>query len=574
MILQALCEYYDRLASDPGVDIAPFGFSRQNVSFCITINEDGSLHAIDDMRHDSDGRLIPQAIIVCGNAKPSGSGINPCFLWDNSSYLLGFKVDDPKPERTIKAFHASVGAHVKHEQSIGDAGYSAVCRFLDSWDPTSVLDRVGMTEILSAFGVFRIRGADHFVHERPAISTWWSQSMEAETSGGSQCLITGRVKPVARLHEPKIKGVWGGQSSGAALASFNLDAFESYGKAQGDNAPVSEQAAFQYCTALNYLLRRESVQRIQVGDTATVFWTDRPDESVQFFKYVFDPPMEDGPFRDQIHGILARIAAGEESPELGDRETRFYILGLSPNAARLSVRFWMVETMGTIEHRLMQHFSDLAIGGWPAGRPLPALWQILSETARVSKDIPPLLGGAVFRSIISGAPYPQLLLSSLIRRIRADREIKAVRVGVIKAYVNRLKRFQQTSREEVSVSLDKTRSDPAYRLGRLFAELEKAQQDAIHGIDATIRDRYYSAASATPSVVFPRLIRLNQHHLGKLTPGSRIYRDKRIQEIVSAMTDFPSQLNLVDQGLFAIGYYHQKLDIYTSKDAAEPARED
>lgn len=573
MILPALNSLYERYVNDPAVDIAPYGFSRQKIAFCVTLNKDGSLHAIDDVRVQNGKKLVPLSLVVCGNAKPSGSGVNPCFLWDNAAYMLGYKADDSKPKRTRESFEAFRRRHLDAEAAINDAEFSAVCRFLEAWDPASAVEHEKLVEVGTGFGVFRIRAAKQYVHERPAVERWWktqivSEQDEEEASVG-QCLVTGETGPLARLHEPKIKGVWGGQSSGAAMISFNLDAFESYGKEQSFNSPVSKPAAFQYCTALNRLLDKDSTQRLQVGDTSTVLWTEKPTVIENEISKLFNPPpdAEDSAQNVRIRGILTQISQGIYPGYVqDDLPTPFYVLGLSPNAARISVRFCLVSTLREFLDNLGKHFADLQIARSEKDPQFIPLWRIPRETVRESKDIPPLLEGALMRSVLAGLPYPSMLLSSIIRRIRADREVRYVRAAVFKAILNRNHRLGINPLEkEIAMSLDPTRTEPAYHLGRLFAELEKTQEDALPGINATIKDRYFGSASATPASVFPRVIRLNQHHLGKLEGGSRTYHEKRIQEIVGNVDQFPSHLNMRDQGLFAIGYYHQRQDIFTKK---------
>ncbi|MCA9060382.1 MAG: type I-C CRISPR-associated protein Cas8c/Csd1, partial [Planctomycetaceae bacterium] len=279
MILQALNQFYERLEADPDVDIAPFGYSRQKISFCVVLNDDGTLHDIVPETDDSSGKPRPRSLIVPGGAKPSGAGINPCFLWDNSGYMLGFKPDDPKPERTLGAFDAFRRKHQELKDVIDDPQFAAVCQFLEAWKPEDAAQSAVLAETSTGFGVFRIRGQSGYVHQRIAIREWW----DAQQSGGEdqsavvgQCLLTGREAALARLHEPKIKGVAGAQSSGAALVSFNDKAYESFGREQGFNSPVSQAAAFQYCTALNFLLNPDRGRRIQIGDATTVYWTDAP----------------------------------------------------------------------------------------------------------------------------------------------------------------------------------------------------------------------------------------------------------------------------------------------------------
>ncbi|WP_373652302.1 type I-C CRISPR-associated protein Cas8c/Csd1 [Schlesneria sp. DSM 10557] len=574
MILQALNSYYERLAAEPDSDIAPAGFSRQKISYAVVLDPDGSLHGIEDLRTGDGKKKVAASLLVCGDSKPPGAGVNPCFLWDNPAYMLGYKPDDPKPERTRQAFEAFRQRHLELEQTIQDPQFSAVCRFLEKWDPAQSVEHPGLVEIGTGFGLFRIRGKSQFVHEVDSVRQWWRDQLQQATTSTEaelgQCLVTGRKAPIARLHDPKIKGVSGAQSSGAAIVSFNLDAFESYGKEQSRNAPVSETAAFQYCTALNSLLADRS-RRVQIGDATTVFWTEKPTPMENIFGLVLgNPPPEDEGLLNKLQNILHLIAQGKYPAELGDKETPFYILGLSPNAARISVRFWRVSSLGEIVANLQQHFVDLSLQHRESEPDFISPWQILRETVRDSKDIPPQLSGALMRSILSGQAYPQMLLAALIRRVRADRELRYLRVAPIKACLNRQFRLNSSPTQEIAMTLDPNREDVAYCLGRLFAELEKTQEDALPGINDTIKDRYFGSASATPAAVFPRLIRLSQHHLGKLEKGKRLFHEKRFQEIVGKLQKFPGHLNLQDQGLFAIGYYHQRQDFFIRKEKAEP----
>ena len=574
MILQALNSYYERLQADSNVDIAAFGFSRQKISFCVVLNDDGTLHEVIPENDGDAAKPRPKLLIVPGGAKPSGSGVNPCFLWDNTGYMLGFKPDDPKPERSLQTFEAFRQKHVDLKTAIDDPEFHAVCTFLAQWDPKTAAEHATLTETSTGFGVFRIRGQTHYVHEREAVQAWWQQQLhglDAADGVSGQCLLTGEISTLARLHEPKIKGVAGAQSAGASLVSFNESAYESYGCSQSYNAPVSEAAAFQYGTALNHLLRSESGRCIKIGDATTVFWTESPSPVEELFGFIADPgkaAAEDDVQKDALRTMLKRIASGENVADLGlgDDDTPFYVLGLSPNAARLSVRFWYVSTLKELVSAIRQHFVDLDIVRSDRDPEFPAVWQLLRETARESKDIPPLLSGAVMRAVLTGSTYPQMLFTAVIRRIRADREIRAVRAGILKAFLNRNSRLNISPlSKEISMALDPDRPEPAYQLGRLFAELEKTQEDALPGINDTIKDRYFSAASATPGSVFPIIVRTSQHHLKKLSVGTKKFHERAIQEICGRFDSFPSHLNLNGQGLFALGYYHQRQALFTKK---------
>ena len=382
------------------------------------------------------------------------------------------------------------------------------------------------------------------------------------------CLVTGAVAPIARLHEPRIKGVVGAQSSGHPLVSFNSNAYESHGFDGGFNAPVSQEATFRYCTALNRLLSPGSDRKIRIGDATTVFWTARPSPGEAVFGLAVDPTQaEDADTVNELRASFEAIAQGKPPTyDLGDPDVPFFVLGLAPNAARSVVRFWEQSTVGEMATRMAEHFAALRIvPSFPKDPPLPAVWQLLRETARESKDIPPLLPGAVMRAILTGSPYPESLLMALIRRIRADREVPYLRAAAIKACLVR-----SLQPVELTVSLNPDHPDAAYQLGRLFACLERMQEDALgRDLNATIRDKFFGAASATPASVFPRLMRLSQHHLSKVkseSPGKAVVADKRIQEVCSRVEEFPKHLNLRKQGLFAIGYYHQRRDFFTKKD--------
>jgi CRISPR-associated protein Csd1 len=543
------------------------------------LEPDGRLMEIADGRmpdpKDKKGsRKVARPLIVLGGAKPTGSGINPCLLWDNTAYMLGYKPYDPKPARTGQAFAAFRQRHLDLEREVNDLEFSAVCRFLSSWDPEQAKNHPELEELGTGFGVFRIRGQTHFVHDRPAVQRYWrGQIGQREEAAGEtgQCLATGLHSRLARIHEPKIKGVLDAQSSGATLVSFNFNATESYGKEQSYNAPVGEEAAFRYANALNHLLRAGSRQRVQIGDATTVFWTAQPSPAEAVFGMVFQAPPEDEKQKKEVEALLRQVARGAKVEDLGDPDIPFYVLGLSANAARLSVRFWHVSSVGDMVAKLKQHYSDLHLEGAAPWEPeFPSVQNLLDQTARERKDIPPLLGGALMRAILNNTLYPEAFYLAVLRRIRADRQINHVRAASIKACLKRV------FRKEVPVAYDPNRQESAYHLGALFAALEKVQEDAFTNeagrvtINGTIRDRYFGAASATPRSVFPRLIRLKQHHLGKLeNPGHRITHEKRIQDIVCKVQDFPPHLSLQDQGLFAIGYYHQRKAFFTKKDQTD-----
>ena len=522
-------------------------------------------------------------MLVPGEAKPPGAGINPGLLWDNQTYLLGRQPEDKPDGFGLKRFESFRQRHVDLADTINDPEFTAVCQFLSQWSPDQLPEHPILNEIGTGFGIFAIQGEKRAVHENKRVQAWWltSQSIDDdEPTVNAQCLISGEDGPIARLH-PKIKGVTGSQSAGAAIVSFNANAYESYGKTQSFNAPVGESAAFQYGTALNSLLTgpQSAKHRIRIGDTTTVFWTDKPSLVEDCLADIFGSgsqaaeEIQDIGKREQIKRLLEAVRSGGRYQELGESDTPFHILGLAPNAARVSIRFYHRSTIAELLDKLHDHQRCLEIvrefsqpvGKRQADSEFPAIWQILRETARVADEIPPLLGGALARSIIEGTPYPEGLFSAIIRRIRADRTINYLRAAIIKATL--VRNHQQT----IPIMLDPTNTDPAYLLGRLFSTLEKTQEDALGNLNAGIRDRFYSSASATPAAVFPRLLRTYQHHLSGLNGGAKVNRERLIQEILSSVdaSGFPNQLSLKNQGIFAIGYYHQRKDFFTAKPKPE-----
>ncbi len=584
MILHALEELYHRLADDPAYQVSPTGYSLQKITFKVVLHPDGRLADIVDVRDQEDGRPRSRQVQVLGNTKSPGAGLNPCFLWDNSGYMLGFKADDPKPERTRQTFEAFRDLHLGREEAIDATEYSAVCRFLESWDPGTAAEYETVREAAATgFGVFQVVGQTRFVHEHPAVRQWWQARRELDEPVGGQCLITGLHGPLARIHD-KVKGVFGGQGGGGAIVGFNEPAYESYGKQKSFNAPVSQAAAFRYVTALNALLDgpRRTKHRLLLSDTTVAFWTDRPapieDIFLDVIAYGSEAPekieVQDEARRQQLQFLLEAIRQGrpghdELAPD-PDR-TGVYLLGLSPNSARIAVRFFYRGSVAQLIERMHRHHADMGLvpqpptGRWKGDPEFPSVRSLLDQTARDRKDIPPLLEGALLQAILHGTPYPQALYSTVIRRIRADRAVNYLRCCVLKGYLTR------NLNKEVSMALDPDRPDPAYRLGRLFSALEKTQRDALgENLNKTIRDAFYSSASATPGSVFPRLLRTYQHHLAKLEGGHRVNRERLVQNILEPMTGFPGQLSLTDQGLFAIGYYHQTRDFYTKRtDGAE-----
>lgn len=584
MILQALNEYYQRKTRLPGSDLAPPGFEHKAIPFVVVLTATGGFAALEDTREGEGKKRIAKTFLVPQGVKKSVN-VAANLLWGSPEYVFGVTDSKKQVEKLANAKTekrkeqvlqrvqdqrlAFVKAIRDHFPWIMDLGIEAILAFLERGDFEPVFANPLWPEILESGAnlTFRLEGDICPVCEREAVVEELSTGVQDDAAATGLCLVSGEADEIERLH-PSVKGVWGAQSSGANIVSFNLDAFSSYGKAQGANAPVGKRAAFAYTTALNHLLAKGSKQRIQVGDASTVFWAEKPGHPMEeMFPGFFSEPAQD----DTGHGTQA-VAALLAAPKTGagsfeDDGTRFYVLGLAPNAARIAVRFWLVKTVGELAVNIRRHFDDLSIAHAPHEPETLSLFRLLVSTASLSKaeNIPPNLGGDVMRSVIEGLPYPQTLLAGAIRRIRAERQVTYPRAAIIKACINRY-----SGVEELKVSLDENNANTAYRLGRLFAVLERVQERASPNLNATIRDRYYGAASSTPVTVFSTLLKLKNHHLAKLdNKGERVNLEKSIGQIVDGITDFPAQLGLQDQGRFAIGYYHQRQAFFTNTDKPE-----
>ncbi|WP_207261447.1 type I-C CRISPR-associated protein Cas8c/Csd1 [Desulfovibrio sp. Huiquan2017] len=566
MILQALNDYYARLLAAPKKDVPEFGFGRQGVHFCLILDRSGALAGRPMDLRDEKGR--PSRIEVPGPVGRS-VGIRSNFAWDNTGYVLGAD-DKGKPERTAETHAAFKALAAGVLDGVDDKGARALLAFLDDWDPARASELPGWENMVGLNVVFMLDGEPGFLHDRSAFRKAWLERLsDNDEFATGRCLVTGEIGPIPPTHA-KIKGVPGAQMAGASLISFNFDAAKSYGKEQNLNSPVSEQAAFAYTTALNHLLAPDSPRKVQVGETTVVFWADGPGEAEPLFGFgMGGRKTEDDALAARLERYLTDMAKGKYPDELGEASTPFYVLGLSPNAARLSVRFWHVGTVGEMAENLGRHFRALALQRrFDSDPEHPSPWRLLKELApqRDAKNMSPLLFGQFVRSIVQGLPYPQTLLSSAIGRIRADKEVNYLRAAVIKAFLVR------NRKQEIPMTLDTTNTDIGYRLGRLFAIVERIQEEAVPGANATVRDRFFASAAATPARTFPIIMKNAQHGLAKIRkdkPGWAVTLDKAIQEIVGgidAATGFPASMPSEKQGMFILGYYQQRQDFYTKKE--------
>lgn len=576
MILRALKEYYDRKP-----DLPRAGFEMKEIQFVLVLNPDGVPVSLNDTS-EGEGSVRRAKQFLVPQAVKRSANISANLLWDNPEYVLGVPLKGP-PERVAEK-HAAFKQRVDQLGLVSDPGIAAVRSFLSKPDKEKALQVFGSAwEDLrkkEANLSFQLAGQPGLIFEQPLVRDAVATAVSETVDLKSVCLVTGESQVLERLHSP-IKGVWGAQSSGANIVSFNLDPFSSFNKRQGANAPVGKTAAFAYTTALNHLLRKDSKQRMQVGDSSTVFWSQKPTELEEQFTDFFGEPPKDDPDRNvrAVSSLFQSVHTGALSAE--DDHTRFYVLGLAPNASRISVRFWIVDTVSGMAGKICRHFEDTRIVHGPREKETLSLFRLLISTAAQAKseNILPNLSGDMMRAILAGLPYPQTLLQAAIRRIRAEHEITYPRAALIKACLNRSTRFNNPKQqEELHVSLDPTNMNIGYRLGRVFATLERIQirkftQNGGKEPNSTIRDKYYGSASGTPVAVFGTLIRLSKHHLASLeNVGERINFEKLLGEIVRGINDFPSHLSLDDQGRFAIGYYHQMQDFFTRKNDNQPLK--
>lgn len=596
-MLASLVRAYERLDDAP-----PFGYSSEKIGFLISLDEEGMpLSTPIDLRAD-DKKRTPRQLFVPQAIKRT-AGIAPNFLWDKTPYVLGVTAGEGK--RTADEHAAFVLRHLDALAGADDPGLLALVAFLTAWTPARFAELGWPEEMKDQNVVFTLEADRHariFLHDRPAAKALWARLSAAGDRPPAICLVTGEKAPVARLH-PAIKGVWGAQSSGASIVSFNLDAFASYGHEQGDNAPVSETAAAAYTTALNRFLERDSGHRLQIGDASTVFWADTTEadrllaaEKTKAAEGLFgglfeavedtptEPPRIDATMQTrEVESRLTRIRNGEPLakvyPQLAEG-VRFHVLGLAPNAARLSIRFYYENDFRELADNYRGYVEDMRIDPPPRDRP-PPLWRYLVETAVLGKreNVPSNLAGEWMRSILAGTPYPLTLLSSVLMRLRSDKDVNGLRVSILKAVVVR-----NFSREDTPVALQPDYPNKGYQLGRLFAVYERIQTDALGGkVNATIKDKFYGAASAQPRKVFSLLDRGSANHLskiGKQSPGRRVNLERLVGDIMGAMDPaadpFPASLSAEDQALFGLGYYHQRAEFFKSRkdDTAseEPAK--
>ena len=579
MIVQALTEYY-RALERQGKIAAP-GWGPVKVSFALCIGDDGTLQqAVSVQTEQVRGKktvLAPRVVSLPAPVKRT-VGVAANFLCDNSSYMLG--VDDKgKPERTRLCFEACKALHEQALDGVDSPAARAILAFFRAWEPEKARENAALLEHLEeilAGGNLVFRTEEGFVHDDPAVRQAWEAYYNTSGDGPQGvCLVTGEQGPIESVH-PAIKNVAGAQSSGAALVSFNAPAFCSYGKEQNLNAPTGKYAAFAYTAALNHLLAdREHVYR--VGDATVVCWAKGGGSFYQsLFGWAAMGQSEPSYDESELRGMVKRLCRGEAvdfHAERLDPGMDFYVLGLSPNASRLSVRFFLRNTFGGFLRNAEAHQERLKIvrPSFDKFEGLP-LWKLLGETVNQNtrdKVPTPELAGEVVRAILTDTRYPATLLNGATLRIRAEREVTRGRAAILKAYY--LKNpHPDVPKEVLTVGLNEGSTHIPHTLGRVFSVLEAIQSAANPGVKTTIKDKYFNSAAATPAAIFPLLISLAQKHLKKLrgsNTGLAIALDKQLTDLLNRLGEnYPTRMNLPQQGAFQLGYYQQLQARYQKKE--------
>jgi CRISPR-associated protein Csd1 len=557
MILQSLYRYYQRLRENPAFNIAPEGFGPQKISFALDLAPDGNIAGVIDLRvpEGKGGKLVPREMILPALGQSRTGNLAPNFLWDKTTFSLGGD-NSNKPDVAHKSFAAFAALHRNLLAGVRSPEALALLAFLDKWTPEKAEELEHWEALAGTNLVFRL--GSRYVHECPEAAARWNNAPDDREILGI-CLVSGEHTAIARLHPP-IKGVFGAQSSGAAVSSYNKNSFESFGKTQNLNAPVGKYAAFAYAAALNYLLKEKS-QCLRFGAQTAVCWAEK-ESAPEKDLFALLTGQESPESRVDVAGaqrraaLLRHIAQGkplrEVCPEL-DPDVSMHVLGLSPNAARLAVSFYLQGPAGFFLGKIRAYYQELSIDRYAQDAELPSVWQLARVLLGQRKDISDIsrLGGDILRAILGGYPYPASILPMALARLRAGDSVGSVLAGLIKAIL--IRNFNC----EVPMLLNLEHPSQTYHLGRVFALLCGLQRKAIPGVKAGIREKYYGAASTTPALIFPLLLANAQNHVNKAKAWKY---DRLVAEILGQhVQSFPKHMSMLEQGEFALGFYHQRV---------------
>ena len=578
MILHALTQYYQRKAESDG-GVAPEGFENKEIPFIIVIDKQGNFIQLEDTRELKGKKKVGRTFLVPKGLGRSGSKSYEVsnLLWDHYGYVLAYAGE--KGQEQADKQHASFTAKVNELKQVlpDEAGVTAVAAFLSSAEEKSkVMQATNWVECAKVKGCnlsFRlVEEAVDLVCQSKMVQDYLSVSSDnnEETDDFKEgiCLITGKKTLVARKHH-QISGIHK-QPTPFCAVDKGSTAFHSYGKKQGFAFPVGKQAMFEYTTALNTLLAGEN--RFRIGDVTTVCWGAKPTPLEESLASMINVGGKDNPDEhiDAVKTLYKSLYNGKYTKP--DGKEKFYLLGLSPNSARIVVRFWHETTVAALSESIAAWYDDLQMvhgenSPYPEYMPLPRLLGNLVLDGKM-ENLPSDLIAQITDAALNNRVLPVSLLQAALRRNKAEQKITYGRASLLKAYINRaIRAGRLKNMKELTMSLDRNRQDIGYVLGRLFAVLEKTQAEANPGLNATIADRYFGSASSTPIAVFGTLMRLLPHHLNKLEfEGRAVQLQWEIRQILEHCQRFPNYLNLEQQGLFAIGYYHETQFLFT-KDA-------
>lgn len=585
MILQALTEYYEALqcaGSLPGA-----GWEIVKFAWALELDLDGNLLQVHPLKEEvtvgKKQNMVPRRIEV---PRPEKRAVNITsnFLWDHSGYLLGIDKKG-KPARTAACFADAARLHKALLSELSQPEAVAICRFFENWNPLLAGEHPAlqqcMDELMDGENItFMVDGV--FAVDVPQLREAWQANYDSDDNTSSadedtmRCLITGQSVVPEAIH-PNIKGVVGAQSSGASMVSFNANSFCSYGREQNLNAPIGKAAAAAYTAALNYLIGTRDANGIprfskRIGDMTVVFWAQDAQEVYQDLTASILSGDEGAITNDELAVMMDKLSKGSPvswNEQEVNPNNRFYVLGISPNASRLSLRFFAQNSFGTFVRNIAEHYKRLEIvrPSYDKWVNIPLYWLLDATVSKMANDKTPhkQMAGDVLEAILTGARYPATLYQQTMLRTRAEKDLPRARAAIIKAYL--LRNEAETYKEVITVELNESTSYLPYVLGRIFSVLEEIQEKANPGINATIKDKYFSSASTTPSVVFPVLISLAQKHLRKI---DGFYHEKKLGELMGMVSEsFPSHLSLHEQGVFQLGYYHQTQKRYEKKESTQ-----
>ena len=589
MLIRALCDYYDVLASMNKT--LPPGYSYVKIHFLICLTADGIIDEIVDIRKD--GKIPKEYLFPLRTEKP---GIESNIVEHRGKYIFGLNYDkDAETKEYIvteaKKFHnAFIKRNTEFFEGLDSKIITAYNLFLKKWTPDKEYNNKELYKIKESyknagFAFCLSSNVNELLQDDAILKQKWETSIPDDSAEASyeQCAVYGENKKIAKLHN-KIKGLKGGSTTGSVLIGYNNQCDCSYGNEQAFNSNISMEAMKKYTESLNYLLG-SSGNKTVIDDITLIFWSMDGSKKADdlFSSFCFGSGETDS---EEIEQIIKKLLqdvrnAGVMKNKIReingiDEKSEYYVVGLKPNVSRISIKFIYRKSFGEMLERIASFQNDLIIDDKRI-KPVE-LWQIKNELTPTSNDKEPAnpsLIGKLLESILTGRMLPDYLLENIIRRVKTDRDtpkrkqFNDIRVGIIKGYINRQNRIQGKE-EEIKMSLDTDNKDPAYLSGRLFAIYEKIQKDAAPGIDRTIKDTYFSSACSKPAIIIPKLSKLSNYHMGKIKPEYKTYYNNMIEEIIDKIDgEFPETLSLTEQGKFIVGYYQQNKNFYTKKSVEE-----